>query len=274
MMRRLCNRLMRVQHPLLVNRYDVSVSRLGFLCLFPHISTPPQAHGYYEVLLLLEGKLLVNRQQYDPGALICFSPGIRHTILTLDVPILAMMLNFSLAEEVRFVYPKRWPARPDLIWELGLLLHDIREGVPGWQQRGMWRLGLLISHIMAIGEWQPGEGVQDENWRERIITTIDTYLYERMADKIYLSDVASHVNLSVREVTRLYRQMTGTTIMKHLLEMRIVRAGDLIADTSLPIEQIREIVGLPDGSYFRRCFRLLTTSSPRQFRNDLGRVNR
>lgn len=97
--------------------------------------------------------------------------------------------------------------------------------------------------------------------------TIDMlqYLQTHFAE-VSIVDLTNKFNYSQRQIARILKNKTGKTFSQLVLEMRISKAKVYLRQTSLPIQEIAELVGYGDLSNFYRYFFKVTGSSPKQFR--------
>ena len=89
-----------------------------------------------------------------------------------------------------------------------------------------------------------------------------------------LNDVASAVNLSSRQLERLFRERLGKTPSRYYMELRLQRARLLLQQTTMSILQIAVACGFTSASHFARCYRDLFSRAPRTERTKLERVPR
>lgn len=87
-----------------------------------------------------------------------------------------------------------------------------------------------------------------------------------------LGDIADWVQVSERQLERLFRTHLGTTPSRYYLELRLQRARLLIRQTSMPILQIAVACGFTSASHFAKCYRQVFNRSPRIERNTQERV--
>jgi transcriptional regulator GlxA family with amidase domain len=81
-----------------------------------------------------------------------------------------------------------------------------------------------------------------------------------------VGEVAAAVNLSRSQLTRLFKQQTGTSPARYLHELRLARARVLLERTFLSVKQVMACVGLNDPSHFSRDFRRQYGFAPSQLR--------
>jgi AraC-like DNA-binding protein len=63
-----------------------------------------------------------------------------------------------------------------------------------------------------------------------------------------------------------FQQHTGSSPHQYLLELRLVRARNLLTQTAQSIKQIAQQAGFEDEHYFCRFFKMKTGSTPGQWR--------
>lgn len=84
---------------------------------------------------------------------------------------------------------------------------------------------------------------------------------------VSLHDLAGSVNLSERQLERLFRTHLGKTPSRYYLELRLNRARQLLTQTSMPILQIAVACGFTSASHFAKCYRQQFDRAPRAERS-------
>lgn len=82
-----------------------------------------------------------------------------------------------------------------------------------------------------------------------------------------LEDIASSVELSKYYFTRSFKQTTRYTPIEYLTKIRMEKAVQLLGQTSMTIEEIAQLIGYSNGSYFIKVFRQWVGFTPGEFRN-------
>lgn len=89
-----------------------------------------------------------------------------------------------------------------------------------------------------------------------------------------LNEVASAVDLSPRQLERLFKQRLGTRPSRYYLELRLQRARLLLQQTSMSVIQVAVASGFSSASHFARCYRDLFAHAPRVERSNPVRIPR
>ncbi len=103
-----------------------------------------------------------------------------------------------------------------------------------------------------------------------IVTAAINYIRAHYAQTISLGDVADSIEVSKSYLSLLFKQETGINFSKYLLDYRIERARQLLAQPTIRIYEIAERVGFMNPYYFSKVFRECTGMSCREYRDRQG----
>jgi AraC-like DNA-binding protein len=78
--------------------------------------------------------------------------------------------------------------------------------------------------------------------------------------------LARELNVSYSSFRHTFQQHTGSSPHQYLLELRLVRARNLLTHTALSIKEISQRVGFEDEHYFCRYFKMKAGLTPGQWR--------
>jgi len=92
------------------------------------------------------------------------------------------------------------------------------------------------------------------------------FLREHCTEDLSLQAVARQCGVSPAHFCRLFKRITGTTMMHHVAQLRMSLAQQLLLDTSLKVIEVALQVGYSRHSYFTRKFREITGRTPTEFR--------
>lgn len=79
-------------------------------------------------------------------------------------------------------------------------------------------------------------------------------------------DIAKHLDLSLRQLERLFRTHKGCTPQQEYLAIRLRRARQLLLQTQLSILEVSIATGFCSQSHFTRCYRTIYAITPTQHR--------
>lgn len=95
------------------------------------------------------------------------------------------------------------------------------------------------------------------------LLAVIAYMEAYLEAPVSLTELASSVQLSVRQLERLFRNHLSRTPTRYYLELRLQRARLLLRQTTMPILQVAVASGFASASHFARCYREFFDCAPR-----------
>jgi transcriptional regulator GlxA family with amidase domain len=92
------------------------------------------------------------------------------------------------------------------------------------------------------------------------------YVQVHLSESIDLSMLAAVAGLSMHHFAREFKQSACVTPHHYLIQKRIERAQQMLAQTDLSLAEIAYAVGFSDQSHLARHFRGLLRTTPQEFR--------
>jgi len=92
-----------------------------------------------------------------------------------------------------------------------------------------------------------------------------------LGEELRVAALADEVGLSHNQLTRLFRDSFGTTVVGFIRQRRVERARHLLEHSGLPIKAIAAEVGLPDLHQFNKTVRRELGRPPREVREERRR---
>lgn len=103
-----------------------------------------------------------------------------------------------------------------------------------------------------------------------MILKAEKWIKANLRHDIGLDDMAAHVAVSPRTLTRHFKESTGDSPQVFVQKLRIEMSKALLEGTRLRMDAILERIGYSDDRAFRRLFRKYTSLSPRECRRRFG----
>lgn len=100
------------------------------------------------------------------------------------------------------------------------------------------------------------------------VLTIIELMEANLSEPLSLIEIADHVDLSRRQIERLFRTEMGRSPARYYLEIRLDRARHLLIQSSMPVVEVAVACGFVSASHFSKCYRELYARSPQQERVD------
>jgi AraC-like DNA-binding protein len=92
------------------------------------------------------------------------------------------------------------------------------------------------------------------------------YMHANLHSDIGLPELAAVVGLSGSHFSRCFKAMAGCSPYRHLLGLRVAKARQLLATTSLRVAEIAQAVGFEDQSRLAKIFSRTVHVTPRAYR--------
>ncbi|WP_160674016.1 AraC family transcriptional regulator [Clostridium sp. C8-1-8] len=102
---------------------------------------------------------------------------------------------------------------------------------------------------------------------DTIVKPIVKYLEEHYAEDVCNQDLASMVCYSAQYMTRIFKEVFHISPYRYLLNIRIRKAKELLAEyPSISIQEVCDLTGFGNPSYFISMFKKSEHMTPRAFR--------
>lgn len=102
--------------------------------------------------------------------------------------------------------------------------------------------------------------------KHKIDVLLGEYINDHLTDDLSVQILCSHFHLSHSEIYSIFREYFNSTPAEYIKMRRLNKACDLLATTSLPVNEIAKQCGIPDYNYFSKIFKRAFDISPRDFR--------
>jgi AraC-like DNA-binding protein len=130
-------------------------------------------------------------------------------------------------------------------------------------------LFVLLSRALKM-EWENSIKSKSPKLKELISISVN-FIHNNFERDISLGDIAKFVFLSPSYFTRAFKEETGMSPINYLLKIRIERAKELLADTSIKISDIALNVGFSNQQRFNEMFKKYAGVTPLQYRKQHAR---
>lgn len=83
---------------------------------------------------------------------------------------------------------------------------------------------------------------------------------------VTVEDLAKHFSVSTSWLSRIFHKNAKMTLIDTIQQIRVQKARELLCSTRLSVQEIAELVGYQDVTYFIRMFKKHTQMTPLQYR--------
>lgn len=91
-------------------------------------------------------------------------------------------------------------------------------------------------------------------------------VHERLGADLRLDELAAAAGMSASHFVRCFRNETGLSPHRYLVQARVERAKELLATSDLPVVAIAEMCGFSSTGHLAQWFRRVTGASPSDYR--------
>lgn len=232
----------------------------------------------HKVLLILDGEGRIDfSSQSSPlstNSLCVIPAGTRHRLV--DENSRPLSLYAICIEPERFLLPSlvdKLFSRPQTFANRDLSsisAHILRKALyeqrfPGPESAPL-RFGLLLTLLAEMIRFtNKGDLSSKSPFRERVRDYAGSMQREFWM-QTSLDEAAARLEMSRKRFSQLFREITGTSWLEHLRELRIAHARVLLSSTDLPVKAVAFECGFQDLSHFYRVFCSLEGMPPGSFR--------
>lgn len=122
-----------------------------------------------------------------------------------------------------------------------------------------WLQGHLRSYIAAREEGMPMS-------KRREVTEAYQYVALHLGRRITLEEVAAHLHMNPSYFSRFFKKETGQTFIEYVTGRKMERAKELLDQSTRPVNEICELLGYDNQSYFIKTFKTQVGVTPTEYR--------
>lgn len=103
--------------------------------------------------------------------------------------------------------------------------------------------------------------------KKALVESITKYLTENYTEDISLYTLSKNMYLSPVYISKIFKELMGDSPINYLIQIRLSKAKELLADSKLSIKSIAKMVGYSDPYYFSKLYKKYYGVSPNKSRN-------
>ena len=177
--------------------------------------------------------------------------GLRSEFPDMQVTVLTGYRDFSYAQEAIRLGVTRFLLKPSK-------MDEINEA-----------LSAMTEHLKKKRPDAEEESQENNRAGSFLVKQAVAYMEAHYAEKLTLQEVADACYVSQWHLSKLLNRFTEQSFYDILNSQRVEAAKKLLADPSLRIGDIGEMVGYADPAHFARIFKKTTGMSANEYRNSL-----
>lgn len=105
-----------------------------------------------------------------------------------------------------------------------------------------------------------------QNIYGREIAKAVEYINRNYRQELKLGDVANHIGMNESYLSHIFKKQTGNTFTDFVNNIRIKKAQALFRREDMNVQEVSELVGYANVSYFSRVFKQIVGVTPNEYR--------
>lgn len=250
-------------------------------------------HDTFELYYLTEGEsyYFIDRETYlvKAGDMVLIKPDRVHkTSLAKLSRHSRILLQITEKAFAPFLNANGFPALDELYGRLGRivslreedrermkeLMLCIGEEIRGRQKRYELMVKMKLLEILLLLSRYQGDGLPEEEGRtaqtpryQKVQEVVD-YLHANPGTGESLEELAGRFYISRSWLSRIFREVTGISVVEYTNIMRVRNARKLLAFGEYSVTEISERLGFESITYFERVFKKYTDCTPLKYRKE------
>ncbi len=111
------------------------------------------------------------------------------------------------------------------------------------------------------------QNVRYEDRASKAMDYIKKHIKDNLSGDLSLTKLAEIVYFNPKYLSRLFKQVTGITLISYINDIKTEKAKELLKETNLKIHEIGAAIGYISAPYFTNFFKNATGMSPQDFRD-------
>lgn len=186
---------------------------------------------------------------YEPSREDEVNPYIHYeTYSTIVSELISMMNRYHLTAQVEKTHPMK-----------KLMNFEMH---PTWKAATGYLMGIVLEIVRLRTNFR-------ESSINRMIESVNSYIDTHLDKDLSLNQLAEIIHYNPAYFSRIYKDITGENVKKYISGARIKRAKELLANSSLKIAEISEMVGFDRPANFGRFFKDIVGVTPLKYRDSL-----
>ena len=120
----------------------------------------------------------------------------------------------------------------------------------------------LLIFYEKYGRNPHAEDMSKENSHFELAVRVINYLNQHLSENFSLDDIAKELGVSSSHMSHCFKEATGISIVDHLNRLRCYTAKNYLMHSNKKINEIAELCGYQNNSYFARTYKKIIGYAP------------
>lgn len=129
---------------------------------------------------------------------------------------------------------------------------------------------LILALVSRSAETAPARNDQDF---EETVRQVQHYMEEHHCRSLTLEGLADQFKLNKYQLSRLFKQHTGMSLLQYIIGCRMDTAKQLLISTDISVATIASKVGYKSTTQFQAAFKKMVRTTPRHYRLEFNSKN-
>ena len=134
-----------------------------------------------------------------------------------------------------------------------------------WQARVRCSVLQLLIYLCAQHSHRRSTPITEDQAFQSVITAIG-YIKEHLQEKLTVEEIAQHAGFSKYYFLRLFKRVTGCTLVQYINLLRCETAKELLRDRNHTVKEVALLCGFDNLSYFTCVFKKNTGYLPNAYK--------
>ncbi|NHN29080.1 helix-turn-helix domain-containing protein [Paenibacillus agricola] len=145
------------------------------------------------------------------------------------------------------------------------VLHHTLSQIHSIHHLEAWLIGFMTEKIMQVGH------INSLSKRMEILAC-HSYVETNLHRKLSQEEMAAYLHLNPSYFSRLFKKETGETFIEYVTRIKMEAAKKWLNTSNKSVEEIAEMLGFDNKSYFLKVFKTYTGMGPNDYRMSSGVV--
>ncbi len=240
-------------------------------------------HSYYELHFPIQGSCSWimrdnSSETLTPGSYLLIHPNTEHQFndhsndfFRLSIAFEIQHNNKVLSIDDKFLHHETTKETRQL---LDRIVSEYTSRELGYNNLVSYYIHTVIIELLRSNPSIMLEAKKQSEPDKNILNEALTYIRTNISSDITTEDVAKHVNLSSRQLNRIFNQSVNMTISGFIRNERIMRVREHLKKTTLSLREIASLTGFNDEYVLCKAFKKATGSTPGKYKSDKQKKNR
>lgn len=232
-------------------------------------------HADVEVHFILSGKQIYEVQNtcvtLNAGDFLLIAPKTEHRVVSVQEGTEKIALCFRTEEKSAkepFIAKKTPQGIQDAVTAV---LNESNSALPFYTFVIATRTAELIALCLRMTEGKAPPPKEEETEEDSRFLVAKEFIEDNITQSPTVAEVAAITHLSEKQLSRIFKDITGKTVADHIRQRRVAHIELLLLETNLSLSEISERMHFSSEYYFNRFFKTHAGMTPGAYRKSVSK---